>query len=316
MHRTLLAFLAAVCLLPAADPKSALDKKTMETYVRHLFVFPPPVKLEVLDPQPSDLPGFLEVVVRASNADASRDFPFLVSKDGQKIVQGSVFDVNSNPFKKDLEKLKTASQPDIGTPGASVVLVEFSDFQCSYCKQEAQTLKQNLLSAYPKQVRLYFKDFPLEQIHPWAKTAAVAGRCVYRQNAGAFWSYHDWIFEHQSEITAQNLKDKIGEWAKTAKDVDFLRLGRCIDARETEAEVNQNLAEGKALGITATPTLFINGRRLSGQVDWPTLRSIIDQEIEYQKTAKNAGEDCGCEVKLDIPGVPATGASPPGLKRP
>ena len=62
---------------------------------------------------------------------------------------------------------------------------------------------------FPTQVRVYFKDFPLEPIHPWAKPAAIAGRCVFRQKPAAFWDFHDWIFEHQGEITVENLKDKV-----------------------------------------------------------------------------------------------------------
>ena len=169
----------------------------------------PAVKVEVGDPKPSAvLPGFMDVVVHASAGAQSQDFPFYVSKDGQKIVQGTVFDVAQNPFKPDLDKLKTEFEPSFGTPGAPVVLVEFSDFQCPFCKEEAKMLRTNLLSAYPKQVRLYFKDLPLEQIHPWAKPAAIAGRCVFRQNPAAFWDYHDWIFDHQAGITAGELKAK------------------------------------------------------------------------------------------------------------
>ena len=165
-------------------------------------------------------------------------------------------------------------------------------------------LRQNLLTAYPTQVRLYFKDFPIESIHPWAKPAAIAGRCVFRQNPSSFWSYHDWIFAHQADITAANLKDKVMEWAKGQKDIDALQLGQCMDTKATEAEVDKNIAEGRALDVNATPTLFVNGRRIAQAIDWPNLRGIIDYEIEYQKTAKNAGEDCGCELKLDAPGLP------------
>ena len=90
-----------------------------------------------------------------------------------------------------------------------MVLVLFSDFQCPYCKEEAKMLRANLLSAYPKQVRLYFKDLPLEQIHPWAKPAAIAGRCVFKQNPTAFWDFHDWIFEQPGEITKDNFSEKV-----------------------------------------------------------------------------------------------------------
>ncbi len=285
--------------------KSALDKATMEAYVRHLYVMDAAkIKVVVEDPKPStQLPGFYDVIVRASAGNQSYNLPFLVSKDGSKILQGNVFDIASNPFKKDLDKLKTEFEPSFGTPGAPVVLVEFSDFECPYCKQEAKMLRDNLLTAYPKQVRLYFKTFPLETLHPWAKAAAIASRCVYKQQPAAFWTYHDWIFEHQQEITPENLKDKVMGWAKDQKDIDSLQLGQCIDTKATLAEVNEDEAEAKNLSIDGTPTLFVNGRRIAQTIDWPNLRSIIDYEIEYQKTAKNAGEDCGCELKLDVPGM-------------
>lgn len=288
--------------VPQRPKKSALDKATMEAYVRHLFVWAPPIQVTVGDPKPStQLPGFNEVIVRAAAAGGgSQDELFYVSKDGQQILRGVVFDVAQNPFKPDLDKLKTEFQPSFGTPGATVVLVVFADFQCPFCKEEAKMLRQNLLSAYPKQVRLYFKDFPLEQIHPWAKMASIAGRCIFRQNAGAFWQYYDWIFEHQAEITPENLKSKALEFA-TGKEIDTLQLSRCLDARTTEAEVDKNAADAKALQINSIPTMFVNGRRLTGQIGWPDLRRIIDYEIDYQKTARNAGEDCGCEIKPLLP---------------
>ena len=295
--------------------KSALDKPTMEAYVRHLYVMDPAkIKVTVEDPKPStELPGFLDVMVHASAGNQTYNLPFLVSKDGSKILQGNVFDASANPFKKDLDKLKTEFEPSIGTPGAPVVLVEFSDFECPYCKQEAKMLRENLLAAYPTQVRLYFKTFPLESLHPWAKQAAIASRCVYRQQPAAFWTYHDWVFDHQTEISPENFKDKVMGWAKDQKDLDSLQLGQCIDTKGTESEVARDQAEAKALSVDATPTLFINGRRIAQTIDWPNLRSIIDYEIEYQKTAKNAGEDCGCELKLDVPGLATQPKSPSPL---
>ena len=304
-----LASLAAALLLAApvsaqTQKKSALDKGVMEAYIRHLFVLKPEIKVQVADPKPAQVEGFFEVVVHASLGEASQDFTFLVTKDGKKILQAAVYDINSNPFKPDLDKLKTEFQPSLGTPGAPVVLVAFSDFECPICKTEATMLRQNLISTYPTQVRLYFKDFPLDSIHAWARPATIAGRCVFRQNSSAFWSYYDWVYAHQAEITAGSLKDKVMEWAKGEKDIDALQLGRCMDTKATEAEVNKNVAEGHALEVVGTPTLFVNGRRIPQVIDWTNLRGIIDYEIEYQKTAKDAGEDCGCELKLDTPGTP------------
>jgi protein-disulfide isomerase len=285
---------------PAPAKKSALDKATLEAYVRHLFVWGAPVQVKVDDPKPSPLPGFLEVKVTGSAGNASQEEVFYVSKDGRKIIRGFVYDVAANPFKPELDKLKTQSEPSFGTPGAPVVIVQFSDFQCPYCREEARMLRENLPGTYPKLVRVYFKDFPLDQIHPWARTAAIAGRCVFRQNAAAFWEYHDWIFDKQAEITPENLKAKVLEFA-AARKLDPLQLGQCLEARATEADINRTSAEARALGVNSLPTLFINGRRITAQIAWPNLRQIIDYEIEYQKTAKNAGEDACCEVKLPSP---------------
>jgi protein-disulfide isomerase len=307
MFRTIALAVVLAAALWSADKapvkKSAFDKTTLEAYVRHLFVWGPSIKIQVGDPKPSPLPGFEEVQVHASAGEASTDETFYVAKDGQKIVRGSVYEVTQNPFKPQLDKLQTGLQPSFGTPGAPVVLVLFSDFECPYCKEEAKSLRSNLLATYPKEVRLYFKDLPLSQIHPWAKPAALAGHCIFKQNPTAFWDYHDWIYEAQTDITADNLKSKILEFVK-GKQIDALQLERCMDTKTTQPEIEKSIAEAKVLGVNATPTLFVNGRQLVGQAAaWANLRQVIDYEIEYQKTAKNAGEDCGCEVKLPSPAL-------------
>ena len=307
MFRTLASAILLAAVLWSAEKapakKSAFDKATLEAYVRHLNVWGPKIKVEIDNPKPSPLPGFEEVTVHASAGNASADDTLYVSKDGQKILRGSVFDVAQNPFKPQLEKLHTDLQPSFGTPGAPVVIVLFSDFECPYCKEEAKALRSNLLATYPKEVRLYFKDLPLSQIHPWALPAALAGRCIFKQNPGAFWDYHDWIYEAQKDVTAENLKPKLMEYVK-GKEIDPIQLERCLDSKATQPEIDKSVAEAKALGVAATPTVFVNGRQLVGQAaTWANLRQVIDYEIEYQKTAKNAGEDCGCEVKLPSPAL-------------
>jgi protein-disulfide isomerase len=326
MLRKLTLLLATVTALMAQSPsrkaaapdkapvKVTIDKPKIEAYVRHLFVWPAPIEVTVGDPQPGPLPGFYQVEVRGSQGEASQAETFYVSADGQKIIRGSVFDLEQNPFKSDLDKIKTDYQPSIGTPGAPVVLVEFSDFECPYCRGQAKMLRENLLATYPKEVRLYYLDFPLETLHPWAKSAAMMGRCIFHQNASAFWEYHDWIFDKQEEITPENLKDKVLEFAK-GKGIDGDQLSKCIDSRATEEEVNKTKTEGRALGVNSTPTLFVNGRRMVGGVQWPELQRVIDFEIGYQKTAKNAGEDCGCSIQLPMPGVAAPANGPVRLQK-
>ena len=295
--------LAALCLALLSGqekPKPGLDKVALEAYVRHMLAVIPEVQVKIDDPKPSPVSNLEQVDVHFIYGQRSQDETFYVSKDGHKIIRGYIYDLSQNPFKDDLDKLKTSLSPSFGDAGAPVVVVVFSDFECPNCKEEAKTLRQNLPTAFPKDVRVYFKDFPLEQIHPWAKPAAIAGQCVFRENPAAFWQYHDWIYEHQSEITADNLKAKVLEFAQTVKDLDGMQLGRCIDSKATEADVDASIAQGRALKIDATPTMFVNGRRLIGNYPWPNLQQIINGELNYQKTAKNAGEKC-CELKIPNP---------------
>jgi len=297
------ALIGVLCLvlLPAQEkPKSGLDKVAFEAYVRHLLAVIPEVTVKIDDPKASDVPNLQQVDVHFAYMGRTQDETFYVTKDGQKIIRGLIYDLAQNPFKADLDKLKTDLSPSFGVAGAPVVIVVFSDFQCPNCKEEAKALRQNLPATFPTQARVYFKDFPLEEIHPWAKQAAIAGRCVFQQNATAFWQYHDWAYEHQADITAENLKTKVMEFAGTAKDLDGMQLGRCMDTKATEADVDKSRAEGRALKVDATPTIFVNGRRLVGNYPWPNLEQIINGELNYQKTAQNAGEKC-CEIKIPNP---------------
>jgi len=296
----------------ATSDQPRIDKAKLEAYIRHLFVWPPPIEISIGDPQPGPMPGFYAVKIRGSQGEASQEETFYVSKDGEKVIRGEVYDLKQNPFKDDLDKLNTAFQPSLGTQGAPVVVAEFSDFECPFCREEARILRENLLATYPKEVHFYYMNFPLESLHPWAKAAAIGGRCIFHQNADAFWGYHDWIFDHQDEITPDNLKDKIVT-AMAGKGIDTGQLGSCMDTKATEEEVQATRDLGHSLGVNSTPTLFINGRRMSGAIQWQDLKRVIDFEIDYQKTAKNAGEDCGCSVQLAMPGV-ASGKSAGGLK--
>lgn len=299
MRFLLAALLCLAPLLADTPAKSAFDKPTFDAYIRHALVIPDNVTVKIDDPKPASAAGLKQVDVHLSFGQASKDLTFFVTNDGSHIFRGDIYDVRTSPFESQLSKLKTDLSPSYGTPGAPVVIVLFSDFECPLCKQEAQTLKDHLLVSYPTQVRVYYKDFPLDPIHPWARTAAIAGRCIFRENPKLFWDYYEWIYAHQEEVKPENVKAKILEFAGT-KNIDAVQLGRCLDTKATEGEVNASVAQGKSLGIDATPTMFLNGRPLVGNVPWEQLKTIIDNELHYQQTAHDAGEKC-CEVK--VPGA-------------
>ena len=280
-------------------PSNALDKTDLEFYVRHLFVYGPEIHIEVGDYQESDIPGLMKTTVTASRQLQSRAHNFFVSKDGKHLLEGETYEIDKNPYHKVIETIDTMSAPAFGEEGASVVIVAYSDFQCPYCAQEAKILRGQLMNEYKSRVRVYFRDFPLAN-HEWAQPAAVAGRCIYNQEPEAFWAYHDWIFDNQGAITQANLKDRVMEHAKTT-GVDTLKLNGCLADEAAAAKVEASLGEGRAVGVSSTPTLFVNGRKLAGSVKWEQLKAIIDYEIEYQKVTYNAGDDCGCTVDLELP---------------
>jgi protein-disulfide isomerase len=278
----------------AAAKKSALDKAHLESYFRHLYFWGPQIQVEVGDFSPSPIPGLLQTTVKASYGQLADQQTFYVSKDGKYIITGTMYDAADNPFRADMNKITTALQPSFGAAAAPVVIAVFSDFQCPHCRNEAKVLRENLVKAYPKEVRVFFKDYPLAN-HDWARPAAIAGRCIFRQNAEAFWAYHDWVFDKQAEINAANFRQKLNEFIK-GREIDALQLNQCFEKRETEPEIEKSIAEARSLRVNSTPTLFINGRRL-GAIPWETLKQYIDREIEYQKTAQAEAEKC-CEVSL------------------
>ncbi len=283
------------------QPKRDLAK--IEAYLRHLNLWTPEIKFEVVDTQPSSmLPGFDEMTVKASLGERFAEQKILISADGKTIVKGEVLDTSANPFIKDIALIRNVGQPSMGTVGAPVVLSVYTDYQCPYCREQAKTLRANLMKSFPKEVRLFIHDFPLEQIHPWARPAAIAGRCIYLQGEENYWKYHDWVFDQQQALGAETFRGMLMSWAP-ANGIDSLQLTRCYDNKETDGEVTQDLAGAKKLGINSTPTLYVNGRKLAGNVSWEQLKSIIDVEVKYQATAKNAGDTACCSVSLNTPGV-------------
>ena len=284
-----LVLLFASSLAWAAESKGALDKATFEKYLRHLELYRGEVMFRIDDPKPSKLmPGFSEVLVHLIFNSSEKDELFYVSSDGQTIVRGDVFNLHKSPFQANLDKLNLKDQPGFGPANAPVTIVEFGDFECPDCKMEAPILRKELPEGFDGKVRVVFKNYPLESVHPWALPAAIAGRCVYRQGEPAFWKFYDWIYQNQDDLTPDNLNSKVSEWAG-GNGIDTVKLGQCIDTKATEPEVMASIAEARELGVNGTPTLFINGRKIGGLM-WPDLQLVINKELEYvSSSAASAG---------------------------
>lgn len=162
-----------------------------------------------------------------------------------------------------------------GPKDASVTVVEFSDFQCPFCSRVVGTLKE-VVRLYPRQVRLAFRDFPIASLHPKAPKAAEAARCAGDQ--GKFWQYHDLLFGSQAQATIADFK----RFADQLK-LDADSFATCLDSGRYAAAVAADVQEGARLGITGTPTFFINGRLLVGAQPLETFQRIIERELRHQR---------------------------------
>jgi protein-disulfide isomerase len=280
-----LAVLAAL-ILPAgcalAQEKKAgsgPDPATVERFLRRQFAWPEEVQVTIGPYRPSPIPGLLQTTVVVIAQGKKHEAQYLATPDGQYLLPGPAFVLSSDPLAAVRAKMNLAESPSLGSPLAPVAIVEFSDLQCSFCKSMAGVLHNEIMPQYNGRVRLVFKNFPLPQIHPWAMPAALLGRCIYKRYGDApFWSYEKWVFENQPAITAENFKDKTAAYAKENK-LDGAQLAACMERQETKDAVERDISEATSLQLNATPTLFINGRRMVGNQGVALLQQIINGEL-------------------------------------
>lgn len=290
----LLGFAAVPGQIAAADGP-ALDKTHLVAYLRYAEGWTDKVEAVADDPKPSSIAGFSEVDVHLTFPGGKMDRIYYLSADGKSLVSGNLYDLADSPFKTSLSKLSIANAPTKGPENAPVTIVVFSDFECPYCRDESKLLLEDIPKKYPNEVRVVFKDYPLEPIHTWARKAAIASHCVIEQNPAAYWPFHESMYAHQGEIKDDNLDAHLQEFASQQK-LDSLRLMSCVESKATAGIVAKSEAEGRALGISQTPTLFVNGRVVTGAVPLEKLEMVIQWELKRSaNSGKPAGDKC-CEV--------------------
>ena len=255
-----------------------LDKPKLEAYLRYAEGYVSSVKIAIDDPSPSNLAGYYRVAVHLIRDIATAERIYY-TPDGEHFISGAIWDLNNNPFLDILGKLPTNGF-SFGPSDAKVTIVIFSDLECPYCRELANTVRSNIAQKYPNDVHVIFEDFPLESIHKWARAAAEAGRCLGDQKQEAFWSWHDWVFQHQHEVNETNLRDNALSIAKQ-QNLDPSMISTCIDSHAKANQVDESVRAGQALHVQQTPTFFVNGRLVSGAVPWSTLDAIIQLELEH-----------------------------------
>jgi protein-disulfide isomerase len=184
---------------------------------------------------------------------------------------------------KTVDKLKaptvavaTAGRPERGNPKAPVTIVEFSDYECPFCKRGEDSV-QKVVDTYGDKVRVVFRDYPLP-FHPHARPAAEAAACANAQ--GKFWEYNKKLFANQSALGDDQLKAYAKELG-----LDTAKFDECFAKKTFSAAIDKDLADGVAAGVNGTPAFFINGRTLSGAQPFEKFKEVIDEELAAAKPA-------------------------------
>jgi protein-disulfide isomerase len=168
----------------------------------------------------------------------------------------------------------------LGPAGAPVTVVEFSDFECPYCKRGAKTV-QEVLGKHPGDVHLVFKNFPIDmacheelqqQLHPFACKAALFALCAGQSNPTQFWRVHDLLFAEGQ------LSDDVFRRIHTELSLPGAEMDRCMGSEEALRKVKADIAVGRSLGVTGTPTFFINGRR-APEYDSGALLTLVEHAL-------------------------------------
>ena len=271
---TLIAGCGGQSRAPAGD--DTINQRVVEYFGK--AVSTPGVTFTVTKIEPAEMPGWRRGHLEAALGDQKQDIPFYVSDDGRYLFRGEAIDLTVDPFVALMRKIKLDGAPTRGPSDAKVTVVEYSDFQCPYCGRAWELFEKDVYPQYKDKVRFVFKQMPLTQIHPWAEDAAVASACALEQGNDQFWKVYDGLFAQQAQITKENLPAKVEEIA-TAAGLDVPRLKECLASRKTIDAVKADQSEAATVGVSGTPTFFINGRRIQNTQDAGAFKQAIDQAL-------------------------------------
>ncbi len=263
----------------AASAGDASVRKKVEDYLRYVYAWGPDVKLSVGPLRETGIQGLLETTADLQFGEQKESAKLYVSRDAKFLLRGEISDMAQDPLAEARRKMKLDNAPAKGDPQAPVTIVEFADFQCPVCRQLHNALRA-VLPNYP-QARLVFKDFPLSNIHPWARTASIAARCAYQQDPNAFWTFYDRIYDDQEIISAANAWNKMIDYAAQAR-LNAETFKSCMASPEASKAVDDSFENGRDLEVNSTPTVFVNGRRMVG-ADASQLEKYIRYELDRRK---------------------------------
>jgi protein-disulfide isomerase len=257
--------------------------RRVEILIRSRANLPANYEMVIGPREKSSVTGFDEITVLFSaEGKTSKPMTFLLSTDGKTLAQFTKFDISKDP--KTL--VSAEGRPSRGgPPNAPVVIVGFDDLECPYCARMHAQLFPALLMRYKDQVRIVYRDFPLDQ-HPWAMRAAIDVNCLAAQSPEGYWNVVDYIHAHAADIGGaektlakanENLDTLVREEGKRQK-VNETTLHACVEKQDDTA-VKASMRTASDLGVEATPALFINGERLEGALPIEYVYRMVDNAL-------------------------------------
>jgi protein-disulfide isomerase len=276
-----------------ASEQSELNRR-IERQVRAYAEAPPDSQLTLGNPVPSAFTGYDTLPVTIEQQGIKKTFNFLLSKDGKKLLYMKEFDLTQDPYAKVMSKIDLSGRPVRGAENAAVTMVVYDDYQCPFCARMYVTLVNEVMNRYRDRVRIVFKDYPIIDAHPWAMRAAIDSQCLARQNSAAYWDFSDYIHTHQQEVSSKFKEhtpdtpfalDTLAAETGQKHGANAAALQACL-ARQDKAPVETSMVEAKALGVSATPTMFVNGEEVEGVLSSEGLRLVIDRALKETSAAK------------------------------
>jgi|SRR5208282_202800 protein-disulfide isomerase len=272
------------CSAQLAPAPSDLIQK-IERQVRATYSIPASVKITVGPLRPSDFANYDALTITMEGGEKKQTYEFLLSKDGKTLARMTKLDLTKDPYVEAMKKIDLSGRPTRGSKDAKVVVVNFDDFECPFCSRMHQTLFPELLKEYGDRVEFVYKDYPLTEIHPWATHAAVDANCLAAQNNDAYWDFADHIHANQREVNSEKARD--AQFAALDRltleqgqkhNLDQSKLQACVKAQNEDA-IKASMHEAEGVGVTATPTLFVNGQEMDGALPISEMRAALDSAL-------------------------------------
>ena len=307
LFRRVFALILLICLGCSAQSVPPEVAAKIERQVRAYYQAPPQMQIQITSIKPSEFPNYDSLTVTFFQGVTNKKIDFLLSKDRNTLVRFTKLDLSKDPYADILSKMDLKGRPTRGNPNAKVVAVNYDDFECPYCSMLHRTLFPQILQEYGDRVLFVYKDFPLEEIHPWSRRASIDANCLFAQKNEAYWDFADYIHSNQHDVSAEKGAD--AQFAKLdqitlqqgeKEHLDSAKLQACVKAQNDDA-LKLSAREASSLGIESTPTLYVNGMKLDGAAPVEQLRAIFDRALK----------DAGVAPPVHTI-TPATPTMPPG----